>query len=78
MKHITSTEAKRHFSKLLQAVVRGEQVQISSRGRPVAMMLPATRQRAGGHEAVARLLARLEAQAADNRPFDWSRDGLYR
>lgn len=78
MKQVTSTEANRDFSKLLQAVGRGEQVQISSRGRPVAVMLPAAQQRTGAREAAAQLLARLEAQAVDGHPRNWSRDDLYR
>lgn len=78
MKQVTSTEANRDFSKLLQAVAHGEQVQISSRGRPVAVMLPATPSRGGARAATLQLLARLEAQAADGRPRDWSRDDLYR
>ena len=78
MKQVTSTEANRDFSKLLQAVAKGERVQISSRGRPVAVMLPASPQRAAAQEAAAQLLARLEAQAADGQSRDWSRDDLYR
>ncbi|MDO9286081.1 MAG: type II toxin-antitoxin system Phd/YefM family antitoxin [Aquabacterium sp.] len=78
MKQVTSTEANRDFSKLLQAVAHGEQVQISSRGRPVAVMLPAAHSRGGARAATLELLARLQAQAADGQPRDWSRDDLYR
>jgi prevent-host-death family protein len=78
MKQVTSTEANRDFSRLLQSVTRGESVQINSRGRPVAVMLPATRVRQGADTALAQLLARLESQPPDGQPHDWSRDDLYR
>lgn len=78
MKQVTSTEANRDFSKLLRSVARGETVQISSRGRPVAVMLPAAQQRASARTAALQLLARLDSQAVDGHPQDWSRDDLYR
>lgn len=77
MKQVTSTEANRDFSKLLRAVAQGEQVQINSRGRPVAVMLPAMQPSAAARAAAAQLLTRLASQAADGRPRDWSRDDLY-
>ncbi len=38
---VTATEANRSFSRLLDAVKRGERVEITSRGRKVAVMSPA-------------------------------------
>ncbi len=78
MKQVSSTEANRDFSKLLQAVAAGEEVQISSRGRPVAVMRPIGPRAAPAKAALAQLLARLQTQAADGQPRDWSRDDLYR
>ena len=77
MKQVTSTEANRDFSKLLQSVAGGEVVQITSRGRPVAMMLPVAAHSQPKQPAVDRLLARLQAQAATDTPRDWARDELY-
>jgi prevent-host-death family protein len=36
-------EAKTHFSKLLERVLRGEEVVIAKAGKPVARLLPFTR-----------------------------------
>ena len=38
---ITATEANRSFSRLLDAVKRGERVEITSHGRKVAVLSPA-------------------------------------
>lgn len=40
MKQVTAREANQHFSKILCAVEAGEQVVISKRGKPVAVMSP--------------------------------------
>lgn len=78
MKQVSSTEANRDFSKLLQAVAAGEEVQISSHGRPVAVMRPIAPREAPARAAVAQLLSRLDNQAADGQARSWSRDDLYR
>lgn len=81
MKSISSTEANRDFSKLLREVSHGQEVQITSRGRPVAVMSPVSLRRAAPRAAAVQLLARLEAQAtaqASPGARDWSRDELYR
>lgn len=81
MKLVTSTEANRDFSKLLQGVVRGEAVQITSRGRPVAVMAPIDARRPATRIALTQLLERLDAQASTAPPTgarDWTRDDLYR
>jgi prevent-host-death family protein len=81
MKLVTSTEANRDFSKLLQGVVRGEVVQITSRGKPVAVMAPIDARRPSARMALAQLLERLDGQAMLAQPVDrrdWTRDELYR
>jgi prevent-host-death family protein len=40
MKQVTAREANQHFAKVLSAVEGGEQVVISKRGKPVAVMSP--------------------------------------
>jgi prevent-host-death family protein len=82
MKTVTSTVANREFSRLLRDVAQGgEPVQITSRGRAVAMLGPAdAREPARRQLAKAQLLARLAQQAADSpvsTPRDWTRDELY-
>ncbi|HSW09118.1 type II toxin-antitoxin system Phd/YefM family antitoxin [Aquabacterium sp.] len=76
MKLVTSTEANRDFSKLLREVQRGEQVRITSRGRPIATMVP-VRQRDDTRElARQQLLERLNARATSGHR-DWTREDLY-
>lgn len=77
MKLVTSTQANRDFSKLLRAVSRGEKVQITSRGRAVAVMAPIKRSAASQSAAVTQLLARLNALPSVGER-DWTRDELYR
>lgn len=81
MKNISSTDANRDFSKLLREVSHGQEVQITSRGRPVAVMSPVNMRRAAPRAAAMQLLARLDAQAAAQASpaaRDWLRDELYR
>jgi prevent-host-death family protein len=40
MKQVTAREANQHFAEILCAVERGEEVVISKRGKPVAIMSP--------------------------------------
>jgi prevent-host-death family protein len=40
MRRVTAREANQRFSKVLSAVETGEQVVITKRGRPVALMSP--------------------------------------
>jgi prevent-host-death family protein len=40
MRRVTAREANQHFAKVLSAVEDGEQVVISKRGKPVAVMSP--------------------------------------
>jgi prevent-host-death family protein len=73
---ISATQAKRHFSKVLQAVRRGHSYVVTSHGNAVAKIVPA-----GAHDDVmtgarAALIARLRSQPVlDVGP--WARDELY-
>jgi prevent-host-death family protein len=73
---VSAAEANRKFSLLLRGVRDGHSYVVTSHGRPVARIVPAT-----GHEDVtvgarAVLLSRLERQ--DVRDTErWSRDELY-
>ena len=40
MRHVTAREANQHFARILSAVEGGEEVVISKRGKPVAVMSP--------------------------------------
>ena len=40
MRHVSAREANQHFAKVLSAVEAGEQVMISKRGKPIAVMSP--------------------------------------
>jgi len=76
MKTISAADANRHFSGLLRDVATGQVVTVLSRGKPVAVIGPVTRE--SGHRRIARqsLLERLrqnEAYGARN----WTRDELY-
>jgi len=76
MKTISAADANRHFSGLLRDVATGQVVTVLSRGKPVAVIGPVTRE--SGQRRIARqsLLERLrqnEAYGARN----WTRDELY-
>ncbi len=76
MRQISSADANREFSKLLRRVRDGESVTVTSRGEPVAVMVPFDAMaHAGQEEAKAALLARLRAQAPAG--VSWTRDELY-
>ena len=45
MKQLGAYEAKTHLSRLLDEVERGESYAITKHGRPVALLVPATRAR---------------------------------
>lgn len=71
---ITASEANQRFSEMLRDVAKGESFTVTSRGRPVARVIPVERK--GGREAVKRLLEYFEA-----RPIrysgPWTREDLY-
>ncbi|MFM9861736.1 type II toxin-antitoxin system prevent-host-death family antitoxin [Pseudoxanthobacter sp. M-2] len=67
VKTVSAADANRHFSKLLGEVERGETVQVTSRGRPVARLAPEPEADAAEREAAFReLIARLKSQPALN------------
>jgi len=78
MKTVTAAEANRNFSALLKDVARGEQVIVTSRGKPVATIAPVPPMfDAAREQAKQALLARLAAQPITGVPRDWTRDELY-
>jgi prevent-host-death family protein len=77
VKTVTASEANRHFSSLLKEAARGERVVVTSRGKPVAELVPARRADADRERAKQRLLEHLQSVEPSGRPRDWTRDELY-
>ena len=78
MKTVTAAEANRNFSALLKDVARGEQVVVTSRGKPVATIAPVQAVSDPARErAKLALLARLASQPPSGVAIDWTRDELY-
>ena len=76
MRQISAAEANRHFSKLLREVQSGESVTVTSHGRPVAIVQPATPVAVEERDAARqRLLCHLSAQKPMGLGF--RRDDLY-
>jgi prevent-host-death family protein len=76
MKTVSAAEANRHFSKILRDVRAGETVLVTSRGEPVAKIIPADAGKPDRTEALERLFARLDSQPALGLPRI-CRDELY-
>ena len=78
MKTMTAAEANRRFPALLRQVGQGDSVLVTSRGNPVAAIVPA-RQALGQarEQAKQRLLDRLASIRPSMAPRDWTRDELY-
>ena len=77
MKFITASEAKRKFLAILDMVAQGEEIIITSRGKPVARIASYDdfeTQRVAAREE---LFKRLESQKPMGIPIDWTRDDLY-
>ena len=79
-KTVSAADANRKFSDLLRGVRKGQSYVVTSHGRPVAKLIPATTD--GGNAAATRsaLLARLKSQPAaqEDKPRKrWTRDELY-
>ena len=76
METVTAQDANRHFSALLRRVTQGQEVVVTSRGKPVARMVPLGH--GGGLRRAARaaLLAHLSEQPATDAR-GWTRDELY-
>ena len=79
MKQVTAREANQHFARILSAVEAGEQVVISKRGKPVAVMSPYKRAQDAAHQAaVARLRAILNEPVRLGAPFrTFTRDEMH-
>ena len=79
MRHVTAREANQNFARLLSSVEAGDQVVISKRGRPVAVISPYREgQTAAREAAIAEFLAVLREpliSAEDFRIF--SRDEMH-
>lgn len=75
-KHIGAAEANRTFSDLLRKVGDGETFVITSHGKPVAEIRPASPVTPEQRAARKRLLARLKSQPVMNIG-KWTRDELY-
>jgi prevent-host-death family protein len=76
---VTATEANRSFSKLLRAVERGENVEITSHGRKIAVLRPIDLE-APTREERLKALEKLKKHWATLEPITvgpWTRDELY-
>ena len=71
---ITASEANQHFSELLRDVANGQSFTVTSRGRPVARVLPIDRQEES--RSVRRLLQFLTSLPV-RHSGSWSRDDLH-
>ena len=75
-KTVSVTDANRSFSRLLRGVREGHSYVVTSRGRPVARIVPVGQDDKSRADARAALLARLRAEPVmDIGP--WTRDELY-
>jgi prevent-host-death family protein len=79
MKHVTAREANQHFAKVLSAVEAGEQVVISKRGKPVAVMSPYKPALDAEHQAaVEHLKAVMDEPVELGAPFrTFTRDEMH-
>jgi prevent-host-death family protein len=71
---ISATEANQRFSELLRDVAAGHSFTVTSRGKPVARVLPLDR--VDERRGVARLLQFVRDQPL-RRAGAWTRDDLY-
>lgn len=79
MRTVSAREANQSFSKLLQAVVEGEEVVITRRGKPVARLAPIED---GARDAerqaeIDRVIAHFREGVDLGPPVSWTRDELY-
>jgi len=78
MKTVSAAEANRNFSKLLGEAKAGRRIAITSRGEPVAALVPIAD--VSDRERRERALADLEAHWQSRPSFPavkWTRDELY-
>jgi prevent-host-death family protein len=81
MRTVSAREANQRFSRLLQAVVEGEEVVITRRGKPVARLAPietAADDAAAERQAeIDRIIAHFREGIDLGEPVSWTRDELY-
>ena len=79
MRRVSAREANQSFSKLLQAVVEGEEVVITLRGKPVARLAPieASVVDAERQAEIDRLIEHWREGIDLGPPVSWTRDELY-
>ena len=73
---ISAAEANRNFSQILREVREGRSFVVTSHGKTVARIVPATDERAAREAARAELIARLRSQPVSDIGH-WTRDELY-
>lgn len=78
MRSVSAREANQNFSRLLQAVVEGEEVVITRRGKPVARLAPIEAVDEAERQAeIDRIVAHLGEGVDLGEPVSWTRDELY-
>jgi len=79
MRTVSAREANQSFSKLLQAVVEGEEVVITRRGKPVARLAPVEAAPADAERQaeIDRLIEHWREGVDLGDPISWTRDELY-
>jgi prevent-host-death family protein len=78
MRSVSAREANQCFSKLLQAVVEGEEVVITRRGKPVARLAPIEAVVDADRQAeIDRLIEHWREGVDLGEPVTWTRDELY-
>lgn len=73
-KAITATEANQRFSEMLRDVAQGESYTVTSRGRPVARVVPVEAEDQQGK--IKRLLEKLSKEPI-RHSGPWKREDLY-
>lgn len=73
---VSAADANRRFSALLRAVRGGRRYVVTSHGKPVARLIPASGQDEVASRGRSALLSRLEGQPAV-QAGSWTRDALY-
>jgi prevent-host-death family protein len=73
---VSAAEANRQFSAILRGVREGRSYVVTSHGRPVARIVPATTSAESATGARELLVQRLKSQPAVNAGR-WSREDLY-
>jgi prevent-host-death family protein len=78
MRSVSAREANQSFSTLLKAVVEGEEVVITRRGKPVARLIPIEPVADAERQAeIDRIMAHLREGVDLGEPVSWTRDELY-